>query len=190
MSKQFKRWLLFFGVLGAGIGAPLAYLLTLGHCYVPLEAFDYRNEETEVREYDGFYVRMYSESTRLSRACEGILRLRDKIVYPGRMRLCAAIAKIEGGHGSFFALSGPDSEMQQSLEAMGYAFPTGCSAGVDTNNVYRIKHYPSMLNRIEKDLGLKLHRRASPNKAAAGKAGTASLLAIEHRCPGLPEPGR
>jgi hypothetical protein len=25
---------------------------------------------------------------------------------------------------------------------------------------------------------------------AAGKAGIASLCAVEHRCPGLPEPGR
>ncbi len=28
---------------------------------------------------------------------------------------------------------------------------------------------------------------ASPNHPAAGKAGIARLLAIEHRCPGLPE---
>jgi hypothetical protein len=28
------------------------------------------------------------------------------------------------------------------------------------------------------------------NKPAPGKAGTASLFAIEHLCPGLPEPGR
>jgi len=29
-----------------------------------------------------------------------------------------------------------------------------------------------------------------PNHPAAGKAGIASRLAIEHHCPGLPEPGR
>lgn len=29
-----------------------------------------------------------------------------------------------------------------------------------------------------------------PNYPAAGKAGIARLLAIEHHCPGLPEPGR
>jgi hypothetical protein len=29
-----------------------------------------------------------------------------------------------------------------------------------------------------------------PNHPAAGKAGLARLLAIEHYCPGLPEPGR
>jgi hypothetical protein len=28
------------------------------------------------------------------------------------------------------------------------------------------------------------------NHPAAGKAGIARLLAIEHHCPGLPEPGR
>jgi len=31
---------------------------------------------------------------------------------------------------------------------------------------------------------------ALPNNPAAGKAGIARLLAIEHHCPGLPEPGR
>jgi len=31
---------------------------------------------------------------------------------------------------------------------------------------------------------------ASFNHLAAGKAGIARLLAIEHHCPGLPEPGR
>lgn len=31
---------------------------------------------------------------------------------------------------------------------------------------------------------------ASPNQPAAGKAGIARLLAIEHHCPGLPEPDR
>jgi hypothetical protein len=30
----------------------------------------------------------------------------------------------------------------------------------------------------------------SPNHPAAGKAGIASLLAIGHHLPGLPEPGR
>jgi hypothetical protein len=30
----------------------------------------------------------------------------------------------------------------------------------------------------------------APNHPAAGKAGIASLFAIEHHCPGLPEPGR
>ena len=29
-----------------------------------------------------------------------------------------------------------------------------------------------------------------PNKSAAAKRGITGLLAIEHRCPGLPEPGR
>jgi hypothetical protein len=29
-----------------------------------------------------------------------------------------------------------------------------------------------------------------PNHPAPGKAGIPSLLAIEHRCPGLPDPGR
>jgi hypothetical protein len=29
-----------------------------------------------------------------------------------------------------------------------------------------------------------------PNNPAAGKAGIARLLAIEHDCPGLPKPGR
>jgi len=30
----------------------------------------------------------------------------------------------------------------------------------------------------------------APNHPAPGKAGFARLLAIEHPCPGLPEPGR
>jgi hypothetical protein len=33
-------------------------------------------------------------------------------------------------------------------------------------------------------------RAPGPNHPAAGKAGIARLLAIEHYCPGLPEPAR
>ena len=43
---------------------------------------------------------------------------------------------------------------------------------------------PSFENRAR---GLAINR---PNYSAAGKAGIASLFAIEHLCPGLPEPVR
>ena len=36
----------------------------------------------------------------------------------------------------------------------------------------------------------KWHRRGTANNPAAGKAGIARPLTIEHHCPGLPEPGR
>ena len=37
---------------------------------------------------------------------------------------------------------------------------------------------------------MRVHYESLPNHPAAGKAGTARLLAIESHCPGLPEPGR
>lgn len=38
--------------------------------------------------------------------------------------------------------------------------------------------------------GMSDYTLAPPNHPAAGKAGIASWLAIEHHCPGLPEPAR
>lgn len=134
MNTQLKRWLWFFGVLGVGIAAPLTYLLTLGHYYLPFESFDYRNETIEVREYDGLYWRFYTEKTRQTRVGAAILRVSDKVFYPGRVRMDAEIVKV----GPSFELSGPNSSLQKTLQAMGYGFPPECTAGVESNNTYRI----------------------------------------------------
>jgi hypothetical protein len=183
MTPQIKQRLFVFEALGLVLAVPLLYLLTLGHCFLPLRLFDYRGERIEAREYDGLAWRMYGEYTPWIRARENVRTVADRILYPGRSRLDAAIAKIERAHGSYFTNSGPDSEIQQTLEAIGYAFPVGCSASVETNNVYRFLHYPSMLNRIEKDLWLKRHSSSlsvgggpiSPNHTALGN-GAPTLL--------------
>ena len=44
--------------------------------------------------------------------------------------------------------------IQKSLEEMGYKFPNGCSASSGEGGT-RIQHYPSMLNRMERDLNLR-----------------------------------
>jgi hypothetical protein len=189
MNGRLKRRLLLLGALGVVIAAPLAYFLTLGHCFLPLEAFDYRNETIEVRQYEGLYWRAYRESTSITRALQAVRRVEDKIVYSGRVRMDAAIAKVEAtGSSSPFEMSGRNSLFQQVLETMGYAFPPGCSAGVDTNYVWRIVHYPSMLKRIEKDLRLKRHSRdlqvrgvvTSPNKRGAGNGAGALSFHVGH----------
>jgi hypothetical protein len=195
MSPQIKQRLFVLGALGLVVAVPLLYLLTLGHCFLPLRAFDYRGERIEAREYEGLSWRMYREYTPWIRARENVRRVADRILYPGRSRLDAAIAKVERAHGSYFTNSGPDSEIQRSLQAMGYAFPAGCSAGVETNNVYRVLHYPSMLNRIEKDLWLKRHSSSlpvgggpiSPNHAASGNGAPTLLFHAGRQCRAVPE---
>ena len=44
--------------------------------------------------------------------------------------------------------------------------------------------------RITTDTSESKFMSLPPNNPAAGKAGISRLLAVEHHCPGLPEPGR
>ena len=187
MTGQLKRSLLVAVALGMAVGAPSAYLLTLGHCFLPLRAFDYRDERIEVREYEGLGWYLVPSLTIIHRVQNAL----HPIIYPGRARMDAAIAKVESTWGpSFFESSGPNSEFQQVLQTMGYSFPPGCSAGVDTNG-WRIVHYPSMLNRIERDLRLNRRRKPTPpNHAAAGNGAATLLFPAERQARPVPEPRR
>jgi hypothetical protein len=153
------------------IAASVTYFFTLGHCFLPLGELDCRKESIETREYEQLVWYMPK-----GRAAEIFQKVQRRVVYPGQYRMDRAIAAVEALP---WGRSGAPPELQQVLEAMGYHFLHGCSAEVVIGqDRWRISHYPSMLNRIEKDLRFNRAPRhpGSPNKARAANPAMTSLF--------------
>jgi hypothetical protein len=131
-------------VLAAG------YFSTIGHCFLP-----HRNPETflgeqlEVRTFSGFVI------PDRSKTLAGLFaRIKWRLLRPGQVRLLAAAEKIEQEK------PGADHVLKTALEQLGYGFPSGCYARSGDNLPMEITHYPSALNRIQKDLHLDVSWRS------------------------------
>jgi hypothetical protein len=116
----------------------LGYLLSYGHFFLPLPASShFSNEKIETR---GFHPFLVPQNT-------GLLW---RLEYPGRARLIDASKEIH-------AKNNVQSGLQLTLEKLGYVFPPGCRADSgDYVPGWYITHYPSILDRIQKDFRLQL----------------------------------
>jgi len=124
------------------------YLLTLGQCFLPHWGVEnHRNEQLEMREYSPFILPARGNTV------GGILgRVKWTVMYPGRAKVLSAAEMLQ--------MQAPkeDHNLREVLEKMGYSFPPGCAASSgDVVPGWRITHYPSVLNRIERDLHLSPH---------------------------------
>ena len=81
-----------------------------------------------------------------------LLRTKWTLLHPGQARLFNAWQK----------LLMPDQGFQEALEELGYSFPTNCFASNPQEKSVSITHYPSMLQRIEKDMQMKPYDKAIP----------------------------
>ena len=125
------------------------YFLTFGHCFLPRpKTHGFAGESIEIRDYES------SEIPSEAGTFDGWLaRTKWKLTCPGQVRL------LEAGK-----IPPPDSFswLQTMLTRLGYDFPHGCFAtDVEPHSIgktfkFRIAHYPSVLNTIQKDLNLKL----------------------------------
>ena len=143
MSKSAKGWVVLFAV---PIFLTAAYLLTFGHCFLPVpNSGKFANEPLEFRIYSPFSLPLQSHDFQGAYA-----RVKWKVTRPGQARLFAVSQRLSQ------ADLDSDDPFQKCLEKLGYTFPKGCkaSAGGDPPS-WHITHYPSLLNRIERDLGLK-----------------------------------
>jgi hypothetical protein len=146
MSKRAIKVLALIAVII--MGARL-YLLTLGHCFLPLPGpAHYTNERLEFWCYSSYPLVMPSSAQSISGSFE---RAAWQIKHPGHARLLATVKRLEA------AAPKQEPRLQEALEAMGYDFPPGCGASSgDIVPGWRITHYPSMLRRIQKDFQLKV----------------------------------
>jgi hypothetical protein len=143
MRRSAKGWGALFAVL---LFLTAAYVLTFGRCFLPLpNPNKFASEPMEFRKYSPFALPLQSQDFEGAYA-----RIKWKFTRPGQARLFAA-----SQHLSQAGLDS-DSPFQKCFEELGYAFPKGCraSGGGDPPS-WRITHYPSVLNRIERDLNLK-----------------------------------
>jgi hypothetical protein len=143
MSKNAKTWIVLFAVV---LFLPVAYFLTLGSCFLPApNPRRFVNEPLEMRIYPTFAIPLQSRD--LEGAYE---RLKWNFTRPGQARLFATGQRLAQAHPNL------DDPFQKCLEEFGYTFPKGCWAiGGGDPPFFRITHYPSMLNRIERDLHFK-----------------------------------
>ena len=163
MSKRLIKVLAPIAVVVAGA---LLYVLTVGHCFLPLPgATHYKDERLEFWSYTSYPLVMPPSSQTISGSLE---RLVWKVKHPGHARLLATAKRLEA------TAPNQDHGLREVLEAMDYEFPPGCSASSgDIVPGWRITHYPSMLRRIQKDFQLKVtwrepsghHESLSPNQS-------------------------
>src|SRR5580765_7912045 len=132
-----------FLILGCAVMLAALYLLTIGHCFLPMPNVDsFTKERVEIRRY---ILVMPSQAQTL----EGIYqRTKWRFLNPGQDRLFRVAVEIDR------ADPHTDNLLQKSLVEMGYKFPNGCRASSGEGGT-RIQHYPSMLNRMERDLHLR-----------------------------------
>jgi len=138
-----KHWLI--GIAAIAVVFMAAYIVTLGHIFLPFRDFNHHNEKIEIRVYSAFVIPSSSDTMR-----DALHRLGWRIQYPGRAGFLAAAEKLQ--------TSAPNQshELQEVFEALGYPFPPGCYASSgDIVSGWRISNYPSVLDRIERDLNLK-----------------------------------
>jgi hypothetical protein len=144
MSKRLTKILIPIALVVAGVAL---YLLTLGHCFLPLPG-PTQNEKLEHWRYSSYPLVMPASSQTISGSLE---RLVWKVKHPGHARLLATAKRLEA------AAPNQDHDLQEVLEAMGYNFPPGCGASSgDIVPGWTVTHYPSILRRIQKDFQLKV----------------------------------
>ena len=141
-----------------------AYLLTAGHCFLPLTSLACPGKEPiEVREYQSFGVPWLSVTRKPNRFRDAITIVVWLLRYPGRAQLYATSDRLRTTKPYQVLM------LHDSLKAMGYPFPPGCGSGVpDIQPGWRVTNYPSVLDRIEKDLELE-RLRYSPVHDFKGK---------------------
>jgi hypothetical protein len=146
MRKRLIKVLAPIAVIVAGA---VFYLLTIGHCFLPLPgSTHYKDERLEFWCYSSYPLVMPQSSQTVSGSLE---RLAWEVKHPAHARLLATAKRLEA------AAPNQDHGLRQVLEAMGYDFPPGCGASSgDIVPGWRITHYPSMLRRIQKDFQLKV----------------------------------
>ncbi len=144
MSRSAKGWI---ALSAAALFLITAYLLTFGRCFLPPpNPNKFASEPLEFRMYSPFALPLQSHDL------EGAYsRIKWKFTRPGQARLFAVSKRLSQ------ADLDSDRPFQRCLEKLGYAFPEGCRAtgGGGDPPSWRITHYPSVLNRIERDLSLK-----------------------------------
>jgi hypothetical protein len=143
MSKSAKGWVALFAV---ALFLTAAYLITFGRCFLPVpNPNKFANEALEFRMYSPFALPLQSHDFEGAYA-----RSKWRFTRPGQARLFAVSQRLSQANLDL------DSPFQKCLEELGYTFPKGCraSGGGDPPS-WRITHYPSVLNRIERDLSLK-----------------------------------
>ena len=145
------RIVLVCGAIVLAILMATAYLLTLGHCFLPLSGLAYPGTEVvEVREYESFGVPWMSATRKPNRIRDAITKAVWTLRYPGRAQLCAVTDRLSTTKPYYQQLM-----LHDGLKAMGYPLAPGCGSGVpDVQPGWRVTNYPSVLDRIEKDLKL------------------------------------
>ena len=161
MNKRLIKTLLPIVLVAAGA---LLYLLTLGHCFLPLPGrTHYNNEKLEFWYYPPRDLALPPSPPTPFGTLE---ILAWQIKHPAQARLLATAERLEA------AAPKQHHGLQEVLQAMGYDCPPGCAATSGDNDPgCRITHYPSMLRRIQRDFQLKVtHKLAppSPEPAADG----------------------
>ena len=133
-----------FLILGCAVMLAALYLLTIGHCFLPMPNVDsFTKERVEIRRYS---LVVPSQAQTL----EGIYqRTKWRFLNPGQDRLFRVAMQIDRADPVV-----DKNLLQKSLVEMGYKFPNGCWASSGEGGT-RIQHYPSMLNRMERDLNLR-----------------------------------
>ena len=144
MNKRLVRIVVSVAVVAAGA---VLYLLTFGHCFLPLGVTEcYKNERPEFWVFSPYPLVMPSSSATIAGSFD---RLAWSIKNPGMARLLAIAKRLEA------EAPNEDHGLKELLEKMGYPFPTGCSASSGhESHGWRVTHFPSMLRRIQKDFQL------------------------------------
>jgi hypothetical protein len=140
MNKRAQRWTLLCAALLSLAAA--WYLSGAGYWFLPFpKPSNFKGQTMEMRTY---------ASLRLP-PTEGFPGLRYQVAHPGQAKLFAVAAEM--------AKASPHHRVgwQKVLESLGYKFPEGCWAATsEVVPCLMIQHYPSMLDRIQKDLHLRL----------------------------------
>jgi hypothetical protein len=127
------------------------YLLTIGHCFLPLPNTNgFTNERFELRSYRG----SEGESVKTDTLAGAYDRLKWRLLNPGQVRLCAAMEQVFDDAKRGNDRKPVDDFFKPALEKLGYQFPKPCTAYWAHHRLFII-HHPSVLNRIESDLNIK-----------------------------------
>lgn len=129
--------------------ATASYLCTVGHCFLPIpKPTNFEGQTMQIRTYAPLKKPPNSGP---------LARLGFQITRPGQARLLSL-----GGEMAKTSVN-YDTGLQKVQERLGYSFPQGCWAGT-RGGALMIQHYPSMLDRIQKDMHLSL-ASADPDPA-------------------------
>jgi len=139
-------------------GGATATLIAVGQREVVPASGVYTGEQIEVRSY-----RIYGppiiddmENPLVTR----LKRISWQFANPGNARLFAAAVRVDKRGPA------PGRFEQRVFEELGYKFPGGCFAECLGNQIF-LAHYPSMLDNMEKRLGLRSSQKEVPEQAKA-----------------------